>query len=168
MCTGFELFAAGATIFGAASSRKAGKDQERAANASAAQAEEDARAEKAAAAARAGVVRRRGKRDVSTARATYAGAGVDVSFGTPATVEGEIARSSEEDALNELLHGSRLGARYAQEAENLRTAGRLARSAANRDAAGSLLIGGAQLSSGWKTPNRPGTPILLATGGELA
>lgn len=166
MCTGFEMFLIGSTGLSAASSRKAGRDQQRANDANARQAEEDAEAEKAASAVRAGLIRRGGKRQQSAARAAYAASGVQADVGSAGVVDREIGRSAEEDALNELLHGDRLGARYAQEAENQRTAGRVARSAADREAGGSILIGGAQLARGWKTSRGAGEPILLAKGGE--
>ena len=84
----------------------------------------DAQAEREAGIVRANQIRKQGAREQSTARAALAGSGVDTGSGTPIRIEGEIARNTEEEALNEILYGSRKGTRLEQEGQLAQMAGR--------------------------------------------
>jgi hypothetical protein len=110
----------------------------------------DATAEREAAGMRAHKIRGSVGDVQSAARAGFARAGVDVTRGTPATVEKEIASLAEEDALTEILYGMKRAEALDREAEFEMRAGVTAQKQASRRATGSLLSGGAKMfAMGW-------------------
>lgn len=137
MCTGLELMA-GAQ---AASTLAGGFAQMQAANAQGDLLRAQGAAERDAAKAQAAEVRRQLGQARGAARAALAGAGVDVSHGTAATIDEEIARRGEQEALMTLLTGER----RAREAEiagaQARAVGRSALAQSVVGAAGSMLQG---------------------------
>lgn len=122
----------------------------------AAKADEQARVEREVAGVRAARTRKIGERDIGTARAGYAGAGVDVSSGSAAFVAGEISSRIELDALTEILTGERRGRALEISADEKRRAGKNARSDALWSAGGSLLGGFARASQIGKWGGRVG------------
>lgn len=157
MCTGAEIFLAGATAYNALGTLQAGADEQTMYNLRAGQSEADAKAEREAAALRAYKVRRAGKVQQSEARAGFSASGVVADAGSAEVVHTAIARLSEEDALNEILYGERRAAADQQQAEFERMSGRNAKKASQRKAIGSILSSGSMLAGGWSSPN------LLAT-----
>ena len=152
MCTGIEMFQVAATAFSAISSIQQGKEAQRAHDFQAAQAQADAQAEREYGQLRAEKVRKAGKAQQSEARAALAASGLEVGAGTPLLIEQTIGRNAEESAMQEILYGSRKGARLDQEAQAERAAGERARAGGYRGAAGSVLRGGATLiGPGWKS-----------------
>lgn len=115
-----------------------------------AQAFADANAEREAGQVRAGLIRKQGEREKKAARAAIAGSGVDVGTGTPLKIEGQLAYNTEQDAQQEILYGTRKGARLEQEGELAAMAGRNRQSAAYQGGVGSLLSGGASIAQGWR------------------
>lgn len=181
MCTGIlEILKAVSTGFSVVSQVAQGRQQQRAyeaqaqqvaiANAQAQdalrfqaeQARADAQAEREAGEVAATHTRRSGQKVQSEATAALAASGVEVGAGTPLLVEEQIARTAEEDALNQILYGVRRGSRLDQAAEIallegaqgaqaaqtqigfLQEAGRNART-------GSLLSAGGTILSGWSS-----------------
>lgn len=158
MCTGLEIaaliFSGASTAYGISENRQQGKERKRLNDYQAQLAEADAQAEREAGEATASRIRRAGTFQQSEARAALSASGVEIGAGTPLLIEREIARGSEADALAAILQGTRGVARSEGEASLFRMAGRNAVTAGNRAAFGSLLSGGAQATSGWKTSKR--------------
>jgi len=110
--------------------KRAARDQENAEAAAARTLEEgefaasqthaDAVAEREAAELRAGRIRRGAGSERRDTKAAFAASGVDASRGTAATVDAAIVRNSEEDALNEILYGTRRADRLDQDAALIR------------------------------------------------
>lgn len=137
-------------VISAASQMKQGQQAEAMGDWQLAQANADAQAEREAGMVRAEKIRQQGGRDRSAARAALSASGVDTGAGTPIRIEGEIARSAEEDALNEILYGKRRGTRLEQEGQLAAMAGDNRASAATTGAFGSLLSMGGRMASGWR------------------
>lgn len=151
MCTGLELFLIGSTVVSAGSQIAQGQQQKEFANFQAAQADADAQAEREAGIVAASKTRKAGKYTSAEATAALSGSGVEVTAGTPLKISQQIARNVEEEAMQEMLYGTRKGARLNQEATGLRAAGKNAARRGIVGAAGSMLSAGATLSSpGWK------------------
>lgn len=151
MCTGMEIFMIASTAVSAVSQIQQGEQKRDYANYQAAQANADADAEREAAQVRAEQIRKAGRRTQSEARASLAASGIEVSGGSAVTIDDKIAYNTEEDALNEILTGTRRGARLDQEAVGARAAGDNARTAGYMGAFGSVLSSGASYyGSGWK------------------
>lgn len=157
MCTGLEvLMLAGTAVstISAIEQADAAKDRGRAL---AQMAEKDAALEREAAGKRAESIRRAGRAQQSEARAALSASGVEVSAGTPVRIQREIGRLAEEDAMEELLYGSRAGERLEDQASMQRRAGRNAQRAGYLDAGGSVLSGGARAYDSWlRNPRNPG------------
>jgi hypothetical protein len=156
MCTGLEILMIGSTALSAVNQINQGNQQKEFADYQAAQADADAQAEREMGQVRADKVRKAGRAQQSEARAALAAGGMEVGAGTALTIDEKIALSAEEDALQEILYGSRKGARLNQEAQGSRAAGRNARAAGYAGAAGSVLSAGARFyGPGWRTPVGP-------------
>lgn len=153
MCTGVELLMLAGTAVSAANQISQGNQARAMGDWQQRQAQADAQAERESAVVRAGKLREQGARAQSAARASMAGTGIDTGAGTPLRIESEIARNSEEEALNEILYGNRRGTRLDQEGEFAQLAGRNRQTAGFMGAGGSLLSGGAQVLRSWKSPN---------------
>lgn len=121
-------------------------------------------------AALSAIVTRRVGADVqSAARAAYGASGVDVNYGTARDVQTFIGQTSEEDALTNILLGERQARRLEDvasasvaEAGQFGRAGRNARSNSGWTAVGSLVSGGADAWSKWRSGNptsQPAAPI---------
>lgn len=151
MCTGLEILLIAGTAVSAGTAYVQGQQQKKFNNFQAAQATADAAAEREAGAVRADKTRKMGRAQQSEARAALAAGGVEVGSGTPLVIDDEIFKRSEEDALQEILYGSRRGDRLDQEGQGLRMAGSNAGTAGTMGAVGSVLSGGAQLyGGGWR------------------
>lgn len=151
MCTGLELFLIGATTVSAVAQVQRGQQQKKMANFQAAQADADAHAEVEAGQVRADKVRKQLKAARGAAATDFAASGVKIGTGTPLVIDQEIVDDNEENALQEILYGSRKGTRLEQEASGLRLAGKNAEREGFMGAAGSVLSGGAQYyGGGWK------------------
>jgi len=152
MCTGVEIFMIASTAFSAVSQISQGQQQKRFNEWQAQQAEADAQAERELGQIQADKTRRAGRSQQSEARAALAAGGVEVDSGTPVRIYQEIDRRAEEDALQQILYGTRKGTRLEQEAASQRIAGDRAEAGGYRGAIGSVLRGGANLMGpGWKT-----------------
>jgi hypothetical protein len=99
MCTGIEIAALAGTAMSVGGSLMGGRDAKKAGKLA-------GEAEFAEALVTAKQIRREARRSRSATQAGYAGAGIDVSEGTPLIADTELARLSEEDALNTILMGS--------------------------------------------------------------
>ena len=99
MCTGIEIAALAGTAMSAGGSLMGGRDAKHAGKIA-------GEGEFADAVAQAKQIRRAAARSRSATQAGYAGAGIDVSQGTPLLADAELVRLSEEDALNTILSGS--------------------------------------------------------------
>lgn len=151
MCTGAELFLIGSTVVSAGTQIAQGQQQKKFADFQAAQANADAQAEREAGVVAANKTRKQGKYAQAEAAAALAGSGVEVTAGTPIRIDQQIARNVEEDALQEILFGTRKGERLDQEAVGLRASGKNAARNSLFGAAGSILSAGATMNSpGWK------------------
>lgn len=158
MCTGLEWLMVGATAYNAVSQVKAGKEKQAAYDYQAQQASADAQAEREQGQVNAELTRRQGRVQRSQAKADLAASGVEVTGGTAVRIDQTIARNTEADALNQILYGTRKGARLDQTSGLDTQAGKLAYTSGVRGAVGSVLSGGAQIASGWKTGVRPQQP----------
>jgi hypothetical protein len=156
MCTGFESMMIGFTALSAANQITQGNQAKGFADFQAAQANADAQAEREMGDVRADKVRRAGTRQQSEARAALAASGVEVGAGTALKIFEDISGDTEEAALQDILFGTRKGARLDQEAQALRAAGKNARTAGLMGAGGSILSAGATLTKpGWKRTQAP-------------
>lgn len=159
MCTGFEWLMVASTALQTMSRLDQGEQEQQSSNFQAEQSEADAQAEREAGEVRATKVRKQGKYQQSEARASLAASGVEVTAGTPVRIEQQIVRNAEEDALNEILYGTRRGDRLDQDAALYRQAGERAHVAGQRRAVGSVLSGGAAIvGAGWKKAVQRPTP----------
>lgn len=151
MCTGLEMMLIASAAMSATSAISEGKQKKDYANFQANQANADAQAEREQGVVEAGKIRKQGKYTSAEATSSLAASGVEVGAGTALKIDQQIARNTEEDALQQILFGTRKGARLDQEATGLRAAGKNAQRAGFMKATGSLLSAGASLSSpGWK------------------
>lgn len=128
MCTGLE----GLALAQGASALAGGYAQQQAGRAQADLMQGQAAAERDVAKAEAEKIRRVTRNTQGAARAALAGAGVDVSRGTPLTIDEDIARRGAEDEYMMLLTGER-------RARDLQFAGRQARRAGNSALAQSVV-----------------------------
>lgn len=117
----------------------------------------DAQAERQGSLVRAGQIRKAGGYQLSSARASLAGAGVVVDSGTGQAVQDYIKQTNEQDALTEILNGEYRARRLeAGAAASSRQAGYVS-DAGKAAATGSLIrVGGVvasgySQSGGWKT-----------------
>ena len=162
MCTGLEMMLIGSAVMSASSAISQGKQQKDYANFQANQANADANAEREQGIVEAGKIRKQGKYTSAEAASSLAASGVEIGAGTPLKIEQQIARNSEEEGLQQILFGTRKGARLDQEATGLRAAGKNAQTAGFMKAGGSLLSAGATLASpGWKrvAAEQPPAPV---------
>lgn len=159
MCTGFEWLMAGAAGLNAVSQISQGAQAKRLGDYQAAQAAADAQAEREAGIVAANKTRRDALRQRSAARAAIGASGIETGAGTPLVIEGEIERSGEEGALQQILYGARRGTRLEQEGELARMAGENRQAAGYMGAFGSLLSGGAQIAKGWRVGTQSPAPV---------
>lgn len=155
MCTGASMFMLAASAFKAVSAIQEGKQQQAFYNYQSEQQAADANAEREAGQVRAEKARKAGRYQQSEARASLAASGVEVSAGTPEKIQTAITRTTEEDALQEILYGNRKGTRLDQESALSREAGKRAVTTSQRSAFGSLLAGGAAVKGGWTQAPAP-------------
>ena len=139
----FTIMTIASTAYSAVSQISQGNQKRDYANYQAAQANADAEAEREAAQVQAEKLRKAGKRTQSEARASLAASGIEVSGGSAVTIEDKIAYNAEEEAMQNVLAGTRRGARLDQEAVGSRAAGDNARAAGYMGAFGSVLSSGA-------------------------
>ncbi len=154
MCTGAEFFLVAATAANAVGQIVQGNQAKAFGNFQQAQANADAQAEQEAGQVRAAKIRKAGTLQRSEATAALASSGVETGAGTALKIDQYQTRTIEEDALQEMLYGSRKAARLQQEGEAAAMAGKNAQTRGYLGAAASLLSSGATLSKGWKTPAR--------------
>jgi hypothetical protein len=103
-----------------------------------------------AALAQAQRIRIAGKRTASTARAAYAASGVDVSEGSAKDARADIFENSENDALQQILSGTREAATLRGNAALMRKSADNSRAAGQSAMFGSLLSGAGKAASNWK------------------
>jgi hypothetical protein len=161
MCTGAEMFLIAAATTSAVGSYQQGREQKAGYEFGAQQDEADAIAAREQGEVRADAIRADAVRVKSSATAQYAASGVQLDSGSPMVVMKDIAFRAESDALQEILLGSRQGARLEQDASLKRQAGMRAEMAGKRAALGSLLSAGSKLGSGWKTSGSGGGDVPL-------
>lgn len=147
MCTGMEIFSIVSSGFQMVSQMNKGSQQQDMANYQAAQAQADAQVEREVAQVNADKIRKAAKSQQSSARSALAASGVVADAGTPLMIQGDIIDRGEQDALTELLTGSRKGQKLDTEASGLRVAGKNAKAQATSGAVGSLLSTGGSLGS---------------------
>lgn len=147
MCTGMEIFSLVSGGFQMMSSISKGQQQQDMANYQAAQAQADAQVEREVAQVNADKIRKAAKSQQSSARSALAASGVVADAGTPLMIQGDIIDRGEQDALTELLTGSRKGQKLDTEASGLRVAGSNAKAQGYSNAAGSLLSTGKAFGS---------------------
>jgi len=104
----------------------------------------DATAEDEAGQVRAEKIRKAGRYQVGEARAALSASGVASDVGTPLKITQQIERNVEEDALSEMLTGTRKARRLESEASGYTVAGENALVNSRYKAAGSLLESGYQ------------------------
>lgn len=141
MCTGLEIAAAAAAAASIGGSIMGGKNSKKAGKAT-------GEAVWTEALGHARQIRKAAREVRSTAQAAYAGAGVDVSEGTPLIADQYIVRESEQDALNTILQG-RLGRRAARQGGSATATGQYLQGA------GTLLSAYGQMSQ-WARPSGGG------------
>lgn len=154
MCTGMEIAFLTATAVNTIGTLQQGKQQEKYYNWQAEQSRADAQAEDEAGQVRAEKIRKAGRYQVGEARAALSASGVAADVGTPLKITQQIERNVEEDALSELLTGTRKARRLESEASGYTIAGENALVNSRTKAAGSLLESGYQYGK-WKgTPKK--------------
>jgi hypothetical protein len=143
---GSALLAAGTAIHSANQQAKAAEETGRNLASQAGQ-------EQDAASAQADQIRKAARRQRAAAEASYAAGGVDVGVGSAITVDNEIARGGEFDALNAIISGGRGADSLTQEAAAYGKQARNAKMAGYGQAASSLLSAGAgaMKASGWRS-----------------
>ncbi len=144
MCTGVEialLAAAGASAAGTVISADA---QSSAMKSQAAQAAADAEAARQQGVVAAERTRKQTQRQQAAARASLAGSGVDTGAGSAVTIDTDIGYRGEQDALNEILTGTRQGSRLEAESSMLTDRAGTTQTAGFLGAGGTLLGGYAQ------------------------
>jgi hypothetical protein len=122
------------------------------------QATADADAERGAAQVQAIKIRKAGRAQQSQARAALAASGVDVGVGTANTINEQIMKNTEEDALTAILNGNYGAQRKLAQAQGYRTEAENVKNTSKINTLTSALAGGAMVASGWKTSVR--TPDL--------
>lgn len=161
MCTGVELFwlMAASTAVSAVSAIQQGKQEEKFAEFQAEQANADAQAEREAGQVRGDKIRKAGKYQQAEAAAALAASGVEVGAGTPIKIDQQIGRNVEQDALNEILFGTRTGTRLDQQAQGSRASGQNAASRGVQKAVGSVLSSGVSYyGRNWGSPSPEQAP----------
>jgi len=126
----------------------------------AAQGHADAAAERGAAQVQAMKIRRQGRAQQSQATAALAASGVDVNVGTANTINTQIMKNTEEDALTAILNGDNSARRREAAAQGNLIEAENVRSAANINSFSSVLAGGYQIANGWKTSSKASKPRL--------
>lgn len=128
------------------------------------QAAADAQAEREAGQVRADKLRKMGQLQKSEARAALSKSGVVADAGSALEIQSDITMRSEEDALSEILTGTRRSSRLNQEGELSRRAGDNAFTAGILGA-GKSVLGGAyeykKTKPGWK--EQPPAPVESRT-----
>lgn len=148
--------AAGSAIMGGIQSKQAAGVQAELATRQAAQ-------EKDAAVAQAEKIRRAGRQQQAEATANLAASGVSIGAGTPLRISNEIYRTSEQDAYQTILSGTRAQTAGEIQAGMLNSQGSNAMTAGILNAGSSLLSGAAATyKAGWakKTPTAGATGTI--------
>lgn len=152
------LLAAG-TALAAGSAIYGGIQQQKAADTQAELTRRQTAQEADAAVAQAEKIRRAGRQQQAEATANLAASGISVGSGTPIRISNEIYRTSEQDAYQTILSGTRAQTAGDIQAGMLSSAGQNAATTGYLNA-GSSLLGGAAASykAGWakKTPTTTG------------
>lgn len=144
-----QLLFMAATAYRAGSLVQEGRDAKKLHDSRADMYDLDAVAEREAGHLRGRKIRKAGVGARSDARAGYAAANIEVDTGTALKVDQEIAATSEEDALTEILYGEKRAQAAERSAAYERAAGAQAKKAGKRNAFGSILGAGAQLGGNW-------------------
>lgn len=137
------------TVMSAAGDRQAGKAQSAQYQYQAEQAEADAQAEREYGINQAAKIRKAGARQLAETRASYAASGVDVTQGTPQTVNRAITQDIEEDALNAMLDGDYRAKKLIAQSQSYSASSQNALTASRINTAGTLMEGGYRLSKGY-------------------
>lgn len=141
----------GGTLLSAAGGYQEGKAQQAQYKYQAAQAEADAQAEREAGQVAAQKIRKAGARQLSETKASYAASGVDVTTGTPQSVNRAIMQDIEEDALNAILDSNRKADRLKAQAQGYQSSASSTGTATTINTGATLLSGGAKAYGAWKS-----------------
>lgn len=152
MCTGFEIAFLAAAAVGTGTAIYSANQQAAAAEEQGRSLASQAGQQQDAAAAQAEQIRKAARRQRAAAEAAYAAGGVDVGVGSAITVDNEIARGGELDALNTIITGGRGADSLTQEAIAYGKQAHNARMAGYGQAVSTLLSAGAgaMKASGWR------------------
>ena len=145
------VLAGASTVMSVMGQQSGARNEQAQLNYQADQATADAEAERGAAQVQAQKIRKAGKDTAGQARASLAASGVDVDEGTANTINAEIIKNTETDALTAVLNGHYGAQRKMAQAVGLEQEGKLVRSAANVKSFGSALAMGANVAGGWNT-----------------
>jgi len=145
------VLAGASTVMSVMGQQSGARNEQAQLNYQADQATADAEAERGAAQVQAQKIRKAGKATAGQARASLAASGVDVNEGTANTINAEIIKNTETDALTAILNGDYGAKRKLAQAQGFVQEGKLARNAANVKSVSSVLSTGAKVASGWKT-----------------
>lgn len=153
MCEPTTIIMVGAAIVGAYAAYDAGQTQKEYAKYEAKQTEADAKAEQGDSQVEAARIRKMGKAAVAEANAGLAASGQSLGSAGALAINREIYRGNEEDAVFALLGGRDRSQRLNASAQLTRQRGKSAANAGKLNAYSSLLSGGSQAYSGWRSAN---------------
>lgn len=140
----------GSTLLSAAGTQQAGKAQQAQLDYQADQAQADAQAEREYGQVQASKIRKAGQQQISATRANFASSGVDVSQGTPQSVNRQLMQDIEEDALNTILDSNRRSKQLEAQAQGYRAGVQNVGTATRINTGATLLQGGARALGGWR------------------
>lgn len=147
--------AVASSVVGAGAAVMSGQQQKEAAETNAELTRRQAAQEKDAAVAQAEKIRKAARQQQAEATANLAASGISVGSGTPIRISNEIYKTSEQDAYQTILSGTRAQTAGGIQAGMLETAGQNAATTGYLNAGSSLLGGAASAyKAGWarKTP----------------
>lgn len=166
MCTGLEIALIAGTAVSAVGAISQGQQAKKMGQFQQEQAAADAQAEREAGQVRADKLRKMGRLQKSEARAALSKSGVVADAGSALEIQSDITMRSEEDALSEILTGTRRSSRLNQEGELSSRAGDNAYTAGILGAGKSVLSGAASYQAlkqpGWKA-QQPPAPVESRT-----
>lgn len=139
------------SLLNASGQKKAGDASADEAMFRAGQLDTDAANAEDAALAQAQRIRIAGKRTAATARAAYASSGVDVGSGSASDARYDIFANSENDALQQILSGTREASALRKNAGMLRKSAKNSESGGLMGMFGSLISGAGDIAKNWKS-----------------
>lgn len=156
MCDPFSIAMVATAAYSAYKGVQGAKQRRSDAHSDAEAMELDALDEEAAANERAAIIRKDSRKVRGNAQAAYGAAGVEVSSGSVAAVDRQIATDAESDAWNAILEGKQQANRIRRGAANMTRAADHGVSQSYYTAAGSLLSAAGQAyRGGWGSQPKP-------------